>query len=148
DGDGETLTVLGLDIADDEVLRAYGVERQRHRGAKAALELADPFLLVSQPDGIVLTRSFAARRGLAVGDRIALTTPEGVRDFIVRGLLEPGGLARVLGANLAVQDVYAAETSFTRPGFVNRVDVVVRPDRDPTAVAEAIAAALPPSLRV
>src|SRR5262249_40897763 len=72
DGDGETLTVLGLDIADDEVLRAYGVERQRHRGAKAALELADPFLLVSQPDGIVLTRSFAARRGLAIGDRIAL----------------------------------------------------------------------------
>jgi len=151
DGDEELLTVFGMDVADDEAMRAYGVHTRASRGevpAEAGLELDDPFYLISQVDSLMLTRSFAARRGLAVGDRIDLVTPVGRRRFTVRGLVEPHGMARVYGSNFAIMDVYVAELSFTRSEFINRVDVVVGGGRDVVAVADAIAAALPAGLQV
>ena len=51
-----------------------------------------------------------------------------VRDVLAHqgyGLLEAEGVARVHGGNLAVMDIFAAEAAFTRPGYINRVDVVV-----------------------
>src|SRR5438093_6531558 len=39
DGDGEPLAVLGLDVMDQDVLRAYGVERRRAGVANEAPEL-------------------------------------------------------------------------------------------------------------
>src|SRR5215467_11514125 len=141
DGDEELLTVLGMDVADDEAMRAYGVHTRANRGsepAEAGLELDDPFYLISQADSLMLTHAFAARRRLAVGDRIELLTPVGRRRFTVRGLVEPHGMARVYGTNFGVMDVYAAELSFTRSEFINRVDVVVGGGRDVAAVADAI----------
>src|SRR4029077_17454885 len=43
---------------------------------------------------------------------------------------------------------FAAETAFTRPGLINRVDVVVARDRDVTAVRSALASTLPAGLHV
>jgi putative ABC transport system permease protein len=45
-------------------------------------------------------------------------------------------------------DIAAAELAFTRPGLVNRVDVVVHREADVWNVADAITAILPPGLRV
>src|SRR5262249_10775430 len=115
--------------------------------AEAGLELDDPFYLISQADSLMLTHAFAARRGLAVGDRIELLTPVGRRRFTVRGLVEPHGMARVYGTTFAVLDVSAAGRAFTRSEFINRVDVVVG-GGDVAAVADAIAAALPAGLHV
>ena len=151
DGTEELLTVLGLDVADEAAMRAYGAHTRASRGREPAqdgLELDDPFYLVSQPDSLMLTRAFAARRGLTVGDRIDLVTPVGRRGFTVRGLLEPQGIARVFGINLAIMDVYAAEMSFTHPEFINWVDVVVESGKDVAAVADAIGDALPAGLQV
>src|SRR2546428_171548 len=51
-------------------------------------------------------------------------------------------------AVLVVMDLFAAERAFTRPGLINRVDVVVARDRDVTIVRDTLAAVLPEGLQV
>ena len=139
---GELLTIHGVDIANDRAVRVYDARDQ------GGLVLDDPLVFLSQPDSIVLTRAFAERRGLAVDDQLSLVTPTGQRRFTIRALLEPQGVARVYGGNLAVMDLYAAEKAFTRPEYINRVDVVVERGDEIARVADAIAAVLPAGLRV
>src|SRR5437762_1425663 len=124
DDTGTLVTIHGVDVTDDRVLGVYDV----HDGGDAAID--DPLLFVSRPDSIVVTREFARRRGLDVGGTVMLVTPSGRRPFTIRGLLDARGIARVYGGNLAVMDLFAAEATFTRPGLVNRLDVVVDRDAD------------------
>jgi putative ABC transport system permease protein len=142
DRSGEILAVHGVDITNDAAVRVY-----QARGPEST-KLADPLVFLNQPDSIMLTREFAERRALRVGDRLELETPAGRKRFTVRGLLEPKGIARVHGGNLAVMDLFAAEESFTRPGLINRIDVVVRRDADLAQVRERIAGVLPAGLTV
>ncbi len=142
DESGELLTIHGVDIANDAAVRVYQV-----RDAQG-VRLKDPLAFLNQPDSVILTNEFARRRGLRVGDGIELEAPAGRQRFTVRGLLEPEGIARVHGGDLAIMDLYAAEVAFTHPGLINRVDVVVKRDADVTQVKDAIAAVLPPGLTV
>jgi ABC-type lipoprotein release transport system permease subunit len=120
-GTGEQLTVHGIDLTNERHLSVYEAS-ERRSGA-----IDDPLVFLSQPDSIVLTETFAARHALRIDDPVDLETPAGKRRFTVRGLLEPKGVARVYGGNLILMDLLAAEAAFTRPGFVNRIDVVTRP---------------------
>ncbi len=142
DGSGQQLLVHGVDIADDQAVRVYEPD------APDAPALEDPLLFLSQPDSVMLTREFAARRGLGEGDAIELQTPSGRRRFTVRGLLAPRGVGTVQGGNLILMDIQAAEQAFTRPGLASRIDIVVQRDADPPAVGDAVQAVLPPGLRV
>ncbi len=142
DDSGEMLTVHGVDITNEAAVRVY---ETRHSDG---LDVDDPLVILNQPDSVLLTRSFAARRGLAVGDALPLITPTGQRRFTVRGLLDPEGVARVYAGNLIVMDLFAAEAAFTRPGFVSRVDVVVERGEELAHVAAAIGAVLPSGLHV
>src|SRR5262249_40111705 len=65
--------------------------------------------------------------GLAVGQTVPLVTPTGVKEFIVRGLLEPQGVARALGGRLVVMDLYAAQRAFAADGQINQIDLVLAP---------------------
>lgn len=142
DESGELITVQGVDIAREEAVRVY--EAQDAKG----LAIDDPLFFLAQPDSIVLTRAFATRRKLNLDDAITLETPTGRRRFVIRGLLEPRGVARAYGGNLAVMDLWAAEEVFARAGFVTRVDIVAAHDEDPARLSAAIASVLPPGLRV
>ena len=142
DGRGELLTVHGIDITNEAAVRTYEARDQ------AGLQLDDPLVFLSQPSSIVITRTLAARRGLAIDDGLELDTPTGRRTFVVRGIIEPAGIGRVHGGNLIVMDLLAAEQVFTRPGLVNRIDVVVRRDGSVDAVRRALASALPAGLEV
>ena len=142
DDTGELLTIQGVDIGNEAAVRVY---EARDAGG---LEIEDPLVFLNQPDSIVLTRSFADRRHLRLDDQIALDTTNGRRVFTVRGLLEPEGIARVYGGRLAVMDLYAAEQAFTRPGFINRVDVVVKREATVGTVADAVRAVLPQGFEV
>lgn len=142
DGRGDALAVHGVDVGDEGAVRVY---EARDGGG---LELDDPLVFLSRPDSVVLTRAFAERRGLAVDDPIELMTPTGRQRFVVRGLLDPEGVARIHGGNLVVMDLFAAELHFTRRGLVNRVDVVIDPGADVERVAAAVRAALPPGMEV
>jgi putative ABC transport system permease protein len=139
DGSGELLTVQGMDIANRKAIAVYEL-RDEERG------LDDPKLFLA--DAIVIPRTFADRRGLKVGDAITIDTPRGRQRVTVRGTLDPHGLARIYGGNLLLMDLGNAQDMFGRPGFVNRIDVVVGRDGDLQRVARAVAAVLPPGLHV
>jgi len=142
DESGELLTVHGVDVTEDAAVRAYTARDSD------GLEVDDPLIFLSQPDSVMLTRAFAARRGIEIGDRITLETPKGRRRFTVRGLLEAEGIARIYGGNLLVMDLFAAEEAFTQPQLINKVDVVVARHESVERVQDAVTAVLPPGLRV
>jgi putative ABC transport system permease protein len=142
DGSGTQLAVYGIDLTDAAAEEAYGLD------AEGAVEFDDPLIFVSQPDSVAVTRVFAARRGLALGDTIELMTPTGRRRFTVRGLLAPHGVCRAHDGNLILMDLFSAETVFAEPGLVNGVDVIVEPDGHLSGVAEAISRIVPDGLTV
>src|SRR5438876_1055029 len=142
DGSGELMTVHGVDITNDAAVRVYDVRDE------GGIQIDDPLVFLSQPDSILLPRTFAAPRGFDVGTRLELETPTGRRQFTVRGLIEPEGIGRVHGGNLVVMDLFAAEKAFTRPGRINRVDIVVARDWELGVVRDALASVLPEGLQV
>jgi putative ABC transport system permease protein len=140
DDSGELLAVLGFDVTNKRAVGVYELRNDEGSG------FDDPKLLL--PDAIVLTHRFADPHGLKIGDAIDLDTPRGRHQFRIRGLLDPHGVARLYQGNLIVMDRDGAEDAFSRPGLINRVDIVVDHDHDPNGVAAAIAAVLPPGLQV
>jgi putative ABC transport system permease protein len=142
DGSGEMLTVHGVDLANEAAVRVYD------RTGSGASPIADPLEFLNQMDSVLIGRQFAEERGLHVGDALELGTPTGIARFVVRGLLEPQGLARTLDGRLVVMDLFAAERSFTADGQVNQIDLVLADGADPHAVRAAVAGVLPDGLRV
>ena len=140
DGSGELLTVHGVDLANDDAVRVY------HRGDTSKL-VDDVVEFLNSKRSIVIGREFAERRGLGLGGRLDLITPTGVQTFVIRGLLDPEGLARTLGGRLVVMDVYAAELAFTARGQINQIDLLVGPGQE-QAVKDAVQAMLPRGLSV
>ena len=140
DESGDLLTVHGVDLANEAAVRTY------EGSTRAGDDVGDPLEFLNQADSILVTRDFATRKGLKRDDTIQLETPLGKRLFTIRGLLEPQGVARVYGGNLIVMDIYAAEAVFTKPRFVNRVDVVVTRSANLASVGEAIRGVLPAGL--
>src|SRR5882724_3053339 len=136
----ETLQLFGAELTAEEDLARYGVGLAS--GRQAALEA------LTDPQAILITEALASRRGLRVGSPLTLTTPRGVGTFTVRGLLAPDGLARVLGAQLVVMDLAAAQTQLVKESRIDELDVVLRPDADVATARARIEAALPSTLTV
>jgi putative ABC transport system permease protein len=124
--DDGNLLVLGIDVAGDQQLRQFDFDHSKS-------ELADPLTFLAQPNSILLSRSFAAHYGLRVGERLPLFTTRGRQEFIVQGLFAPTGAAEVFGGNIAIMDVYSAQTVFGRGHSFDRIDLLNAPG---TAVDE------------
>jgi putative ABC transport system permease protein len=142
DGSGEALTVFGVDFLNKNALGVY--EALASRGPL----VEDSTRFLEDPRAVVLTQTFAKRRGLHKGDSLELDTPRGKKRFSILRLFEPQGVGRVYGGNLVMMDLDAAEEAFTQPQLVSRIDVVVGRQEDVAAVRSAIAAALPSGLKV
>ncbi|MFN8644165.1 MAG: ABC transporter permease [Candidatus Binatia bacterium] len=138
----EALTVQAFDVTDLDAVHVY----QPGDAPEAIVDDALEFL--NARDSIIVTRDFAARRGLARGDRLALDTARGRETFVVRGLVDPQGIGRAFGGTLVLMDVQAAEAVFTSPGLINRLDIVTAADADVASVARRVQAMLPDGLRV
>jgi ABC-type lipoprotein release transport system permease subunit len=78
DGPEETLQLFGADLTAEEELDRYPITTADRESILRGLE---------DPRSILVSTSFAARHGLAVGRTIRLSTPGGIDDFTVRGLL-------------------------------------------------------------
>jgi hypothetical protein len=61
DGSSESLHVHGVDITNEAAVRVYEASDGRR-------PLSDPLTFLNHPDSVMLTRRFALRRGLAIGD--------------------------------------------------------------------------------
>jgi putative ABC transport system permease protein len=143
---GEMLQVLGVDVLVDSPIRDYKLLRtSREDRDPTPREL---LRLLTEPDAVVLTQRYAARRGLDVGDCIALVFGSRRSDFIVRGLLLDQGPARALDGNFVLMDLAAAQWAAGRLGQVDYVDVKFAPDADAQAAAEAIQTRLPEGLAI
>ena len=140
-GQGNVL-ILAVDMTGDRSLRDYALES----GDEAVVD--DPLVFLAQPDSLIVTREFAARNGLASGSALTLETMAGPKRFVVRGVMESGGLSQAFGGSLAIMDVYAAQAVFGRGRTFDRIDVALR---EGTTLAEgrrALEAALGPGLQV
>lgn len=146
-GQGNIL-ILAVDMTGDRSLRSYDIEE----GEESVID--DPLVFLAQPDSIILTREFARQNGLNTGSRISFDTMEGPKQFTIRGIMAPGGLASAFGGNLAVMDIYAAQKVFGRGRAFDRIDLTVKEgvpiEQGRLAIERAVGAGLqvePPSSR-
>ena len=115
--DEGNLLILGVDTTGDQQLRQYEFDRSQ-------TEIADPLTYLAQPNSLLLSRAFAERHGLRIGDRLPIFTAHGRKDFIVQGLFQPVGVGAVFGGNVAVMDVYSAQVVFDRGRSFDRIDLM------------------------
>ncbi|MBI4566643.1 MAG: ABC transporter permease [Planctomycetes bacterium] len=138
--DGPML-VLGVDFWKDRLLRLYEF--------KIPPEDVKSFIATAfRPDGAVVTRRFADRHGVASGSRIVLDTPRGKAPLTVTGVVENEGPARVFGGNFLVIGLPTAQRLFTKPGWVDRIDVAPPPGVSTEATRDRIASLLGSSYSV
>jgi len=137
--DEGNLLILGVDTTGDQQLRQYEFDRSQ-------TEIADPLTYLAQPNSILLSRSFADRHGLHIGDRIPIFTANGRKDFTVEGLFKPVGVGAVFGGNLAVMDVYSAQVVFNRGRNFDRIDLMNSRDVPVDELQRRLQARLPAGL--
>ena len=115
--DEGNLLILGIDTTGDQQLRQYEFDRSQS-------EIDDPLVYLAQPKSILISRSFADRHRLHVGDSLPLFTSRGKTDFTVHGIFEPTGVGEVFGGNIAVMDIYSAQVVFDRGRNFDRIDLM------------------------
>ncbi len=135
------LLVLGVDTEGDHQLRDYQFDRTQTR-------IADPLAFLAQPNSILLSRSFADRHGLTIGDKLPLFASDGKKEFIVQGTFKPIGVGEVFGGNVAVMDVYSAQVVFHRGRKFDRIDLMNAAGVPVEVVQQRLRAQLPPGVQV
>jgi putative ABC transport system permease protein len=136
------LLVLGIDMTGDRSLRDYDLES----GDAAVID--DPLVFLAQPDSIIVSKEFADRNTLAVGQRIPLGTIEGDRQFTIRGVMKSSGLTSAFGGSLAIMDIYAAQKMFGRGRTFDRIDLAVKDGRSLRDAEQELTTTLGPGLQV
>ena len=118
--DEGNLMILGVDTTGDQQLRQYDFDQSQ-------TQIADPLTFLAQPNSILLSRAFADRHGLKIGDRFPIFTAHGKMDFAVEGVFKPTGIGEVFGGNIAVMDIYSAQVVFGRGHNFDRIDLMNSP---------------------
>ncbi len=132
---------MGVDTASDQKLREYEFDRSQ-------TQVADSLVFISQPDSILISRSFAESHGLKTGDKLPLFTSAGRKEFTVQGTFKPAGAGDVFGGNLAIMDVYAAQVVFGRGHNFDRIDVMNDPSVSVDALQKDLRSRLPAGIQV
>ena len=96
----------------------------------------------------MVTREFAERNHLMVNSKIPLVTISGKKEFTVRGIMSPAGMAQAFGGNLAVMDIYAAQQELGRGRRFDRIDVRAKDGITVDRCQAALQAALGPGFQV
>jgi len=139
--DEGSLLVLGVDTTGDQALRDYEFDRTQ-------TEIADPLVYLAQPNSLLVSRAFAARHSLQIGDTFDLFTSRGRQTFTVQGWFKPVGIGEVFGGNIAVMDVYSAQVVFNRGRNFDRIDLVNSPDVPVETLQQRLRARLPSGVQV
>jgi len=119
-GFGETLLLLGLDAFAE---RPFG----RLAGPGDTEAAAAGLELLSSPGTVMVTRAFASRAGLAVGDTVTLLAAGAPVALRIVALLAREELQQAMGGNVALADVATVQELFARKGRLDRVDLIVEP---------------------
>ncbi len=136
----ESLYLLGMDVLGSPVWEA--------QLPREAIDIPDELLFLSQPDSMLLGRSFAQRLGLGDGDPLRVVAPGGVRTLRVRGLLGDVPPARLFDGAIAVMDLPAAQRLLGRDGRLDRIAIEVLPDVPLEPLRQRLAEALGPGVQI
>lgn len=145
----EAVKVLGVDILRDQPFRDYQLlDVQQQAGADAQQDLnTQRFLeILTSEQSVVITEKLATRQRFALGSSLTLMIGDRVLPFVVRGILNNEGPARVLDGNFMLMDIAAAQLAFDRLGRVDRLDVLLPDGADLNAAVATIASRLPDGL--
>ncbi|MBC7384777.1 MAG: ABC transporter permease, partial [Cryobacterium sp.] len=126
----ESLYIIGVDLLQESAVRTYKTTDDKI--------IDDPLIFLNQPDSLVVTKKFAAERGLTIDSKMDLATTNGSKVFTVRGLLEPEGAARAYGGSLAIMDIDGARAIFGKVGKIDRIDIVPSEGVDLTRLEEKL----------
>ncbi len=139
----EAVKILGVDILRDQPFRDYQL---MDTGGSTELNTQRFLEILTSQQSIVITERLAARRGFTIGSPLTLMIGDRVLPFVVRGILENEGPARVLDGNFMLMDIAAAQLAFGRLGRIDRLDVLLPDDADLQSSVQAIATRLPAGL--
>ncbi len=139
------LTVMGVDVFRSRALQpAFVAALQSSGSTRGERETS------AQPDqpsahpSVLLSASAARELQLHTGDVLGLQLGLSRRDFIVRAVLAPAALRE----RAAVMDIGLAQWKFDRVGKLSRIDVRIQSGAQIDRVRAAIAALLPPNVRI
>ena len=131
-GRREPLKILGLDVFRAARIQPF----------LASAEAGDRLDFL-RPDRIFLSAAAGEWLGISKGD--ALPIQIGLRVVTLR---VAGVIARGRRERFGVTDIGAAQTLFGRPGFLNRIDLRLRPGVDPESFAARVRPEVPPGVTV
>lgn len=143
---GEFIHILGVDILRDRSIRKY--QLLQTQAGNQQVTTRDFFLLLTDPQSIIITGKFARKNGLEIGGNLSLVVGDTPHNFTIRGLLRDEGPARALDGNFALMDIAAAQVAFNRLGFLDRLDIKLKGDMALDKAETEIAARLPAGLTV
>ncbi len=144
--DGEFLQILGVDVLLDRSLRRYQL-LQLNADEKMATT-RDFLRLLTDPQAIIITEKFARKNSLSIGDKLPLILGDRRHEFMIRGLLRDEGPARALDGNFALMDIAAAQLAFNRLGFLDRLDIKLKPEFSIERAEAEITDRLPAGLKL
>lgn len=132
-----TVKVLGIDPFRAARLQPAFLAEAAREGAEGSPSYLDS-------DVAFLTPAAASRLGVGVNGAFALRGPKGEVSLRVGGLLP----ALDGGGPVVVVDIAHAQLAFDRVGVIHRIDLRLAPGADRKATEAALAAALPPGVRL
>ena len=136
----ESLLVLGVDVLDQGRFWAYSGhwERGKVEGVLAV-------------DAITVSKAFARRHDLDIGDRMTLLVDIEPQAVVVRGVFDDTNGDESVHAHvdgLAVMDIASAQNTFNRLGRLDRMSVVIDPDAKTADIRQRLQAIMPDGIRV
>jgi len=115
----DVLLIMGLDFQRAASMRLWDVAE----GEKPQI---NPLAFLG--NAILVSRSFADKRGIKLGGSFAINTPTGPQRVEVAAIFKDRGAAQVFGGNVAVMPLKTAQRLFRRTGNVDRIEILVTGD--------------------
>ena len=132
-GDNRALRILGVDLLADQSVRNYKL-------VQSDLRVLDPLRLIAGSDSVIISEILAHDLHLVDGDTLTVRSTSGEHALVVRGLLASGGIGDAYAGQLAIMDVYALQALVSRNGYLDRIDLVLRPEANPEEAKAQVAA--------
>lgn len=103
---------------------------------------------ITNPNVLVMTRAFADRHALRVGDSVTLSIAGRAHTATIGGLLSGGNFATAFDGNVIVTDIGIADALLRRGGLVDRIDITLDEGADPEEVASALEKLVTPDIMI
>jgi putative ABC transport system permease protein len=122
------LELLGFDMGG---FAAYGIDPLADLAVRE-YTLTDGMFLAPgrEAQEIVLVDAFARENDLQVGETVALTTPDGPREFEIAGLIAKTGAGQTNNGAFGVIPLRTAQDLFRRAGELDQIEVVLAPESE------------------